>query len=139
MTAPVELVPGFSVQIEAASSEDGNCEFTIKEHYPDFHSTSRGTLNEDSSLCDDELHYHPTDLAETDLNYNATMIDATGNPTSQGGSTSIRGSGSMRTWEGSWTKCSGIEIVRYTIAARPYKVLVPLTLTDIPIPRGHTQ
>ena len=139
MTAPVELVPGFSVQIEAASSEDGKCEFTIKEYYADFNSTARGILNEDSSPCDDEIHYHHTDLAEIGLNYNATMIDATGNPTSKGGSTSSRGDGSMRTWEGSWTRCSGIEVVRYTIAVRPYKIVVPLTLTDVPLPRGRTQ
>ena len=136
MTAPVELVPGFSVQIESASSEDGKCGFTIKEVFDGFDTWWHGTLDEDSSTCDEDFDRWRPDLPDTDLTYKATMIDATGNPTSNGGLTlsSGIGVGSIRTWKGSWTECSGIEVVRYTIIVRPYKVLVPLTLADISIP-----
>ena len=136
MTAPVELVPGFSVQIEKASSQDGTCGFTIKEVFDGFDTWWQGTLDEDSSTCDEDFDRWRPDLPDTDLSYKATMIDATGNPTSNGGLTlsSGIGVGSIRTWKGSWTECSGIEVVRYTIIVRPYKVLVPLTLADISIP-----
>ena len=139
MTTPIELVPGFTVLIEEARSEDGKCEFRIKEEYEGFAGSSTGSLNENSNSCEGQFARYRPDLSEIDLNYNVTMIDGTGNPTSRGGggggeSSSSSGSSGMRTRRGRWTDCSGIEFVRYTIAVRPYRVVAPLTLADIPIP-----
>ena len=80
MTAPVELVPGFSVQIESASSEDGKCGFTIKEVFDGFDTWWHGTLDEDSSTCDEDFDRWRPDLPDTDLTYKATMYRCDGQP-----------------------------------------------------------
>jgi hypothetical protein len=139
MTSPIELVPGFTVLIEEARSEGGRCDFTIKEEYEGFTGTSFWSLEENLNTCVGLFPSRRTDLSEIDLHYNVTMIDATGNPTSRSGgsnsaSSSSSGDSGMRTSRGSWTDCVGIEFVRYTIAVRPYRVVTPLTLSDIPIP-----
>lgn len=139
MTTPIELIPGFTVLIEEARSEDGRCDFTIKDEFEGFTGTSFGSLEENSNTCVGPFPSHRIDPSKIDLNYNVTMIDATGNPVSRSGgsggaSSSSSGDSGVRTSRGSWTDCIGIEFVRYTIAVRPYRVVAPLTLSDIPIP-----
>lgn len=136
----MELWPGFRVIIETALLEDGTCEYAIKEEISGL-SNSDDVLKQGYDLCGaDELGWYRFEdiFTDRDLIYNRDMIDASGMPTSRNGgsrSSSSRKSGGMtsRTESGDWNECSGIAFIRYTIAVKPYKLVVPLTLRDIPV------
>jgi hypothetical protein len=136
----MELWPGFRIIIETAQLEDGQCKFTIKEEVTGL-SNSDNLLGRSYDLCDpdESSWYRPEDaLTAIDLFYSRDMIDALGMPTSHRGgnassSSDSSGGRTLRTESGRWEECSGIEFIRYTVAVRPYRLVIPLTLVDVQV------
>ncbi len=112
----MELWPGFRIIIETALSEDGRCEYTIKEEISGLRH-SDDMLRQGYDLCDpaeDMWYRSPDDFTERDLIYSRDMIDSLGMPTSRGGgsrssSSRSRDGVTSRTESGDWSDCSGIE------------------------------
>jgi len=130
----IELLPGFRMIIETALSEDGECEYLIKEEISKS-SHHVGLLMENYEEFWLETSW---ELTDRDLIYSRNMIDSQGKPTSRSGGRRSSGGHSsdgvlVNTLSGTWSDCSGIEVIRYTIAVKPRRFVVPLTLTDIPV------
>lgn len=133
MTSPLELLPGFSVLVEQAQSENNQCNFRITETFPDLGPAYDRLLIEDSPVCGESPSILGGDLSRYRLFYNVTMVDTRGEPVSQRVSRAYIGS-DMVIRTGVWTECKGIALVRYTLAVGPQRVTVPLTLREIPLP-----
>ena len=77
------------------------------------------------------------DLYKRAYLYDLTKMDSEGKPTSSdreytGSKTSYDPEGkTIMTDTGYLSDCSGITTLRYSIAVQPYKVIVPMTITDI--------
>ena len=130
----MKLWPGFRILFETATSEDGKCEYLIKEEISK-PSHSVGLYRKDY----EDLWLGTTwELTDKDLIYSRNMLDSQRKPTSRGGGRTTSGGHSsdevlVNTLSGNWSDCTGIEVIRYTIAVKPRRLVVPLTLTDIPV------
>ncbi len=133
-----DLVPGLSVQIDRREYDDDHYYYRVKRE----HSGNRlvtGILTQDYPVSDFVL------LDHVDIVCNMDYVDQQGNVVTfsdprdvaeSNSSTSTgpgyRGPGIIGT-DRILHKTHDIEFVRFTIALEPYHVIVPLTLTDIPI------
>lgn len=130
------MVPGFRVVVEKAlSSEGDNCEFVIREDRTDL-DVAQVVLHKDDESCDpferDWARPWPR-FTQRDLVCHRDMIDAEGKLTSYNGYSSSGSGGDINEARGVLHNCGGIATIRYTIAVKPYRLLVPLTLADIPV------
>jgi hypothetical protein len=134
-----EIAPGLQVKIEEASSEAGICTYDIREKFSSGKVTDEiETLFQENGLfCDYEIsdyRHGPLVLSDFDLFYNVRFIDAEGAPTTHlGGQTGGGGGSTEKIRRGTWTNCSGIAALRYTIVSQPRVMRVPLTLRDVPV------
>jgi hypothetical protein len=124
----MELLPGFRVWIDKAVSEGDKCEYTIKEEIDASSVASGSFFSPRSNVCD---RLYTKRLEDHDFIYHFEVLDSEGNPATYAGNSSGSGSGGIRIRTATWTQCSGIDVIRYTIAVDPYRVMVPLTLVDI--------
>ncbi|MCF7973863.1 MAG: hypothetical protein K9N55_08615 [Phycisphaerae bacterium] len=134
----VELAPGFRVLIEKAVSKDGICEYQIQQELTGPPNSYLG-LSPYDELTSFILLSSPkiADLYTRDYLFSLTLMDSEEKPTSSdreytGSKTSYDPEGkTIMTNTGYISDCSGIATLRYSIAVQPYKVIVPMTITDI--------
>ena len=126
----VEPIPGFRILVETADYQDGKCNYTIKEEISSGRVSFSMTLFEDlMPLMHSPSHYW-------DYMYTINLISPQGNPEWRGGNTSSRsfsssGDGNTsKTKYGAWSNCTGKEVIRYTIAVKPNKLLVGRPRSD---------
>ncbi len=128
----VELVPGFRVRVTAADYQDGECTYRI------FEEISPGRAHFSMTLFDDLEPMMHRPFQYWDYMYTVNLIGAQGNPewlsgSRAGSSYTTRDKFAHNTISAVWGNCTGEEVIRYTIAVKPKKFLIPLTLLDIPI------
>lgn len=137
----VELIPGFEMIIETVTVEEGQWAYTIKERRT-LDSSMEGILTPGTIHCEEidvmEFHRHSFPLTDQDLIFNRRIVDSEGNLALRGNHNSHSGSGSqgerLDVFRSSGTGVHNIAAIQYVIATSPYTRIVPLTLTDIPVP-----
>jgi hypothetical protein len=132
----VDVVPGLQVSVAIITLQDGTYQYTLSEKRHDL-SHVRGILKTDVQTCEPlglSHPFHMPDLAAVDLVYNRDIIDSNGNILSSAGPDFSSGGRSGSSTSSRMCSDSGCPVcVRYTIGVKPYKLVVPLTLTDIPV------
>jgi hypothetical protein len=130
----IDLVPGLSVQIDGAEYEEEANRWRFHTRRRNFSNTlTIGILTQDYTVTEYSL------LDRVDMICNMDFVDQLGEVVTSYGTRHIddvkarsRGHATAITG-GYFTWDQGIEFVRFTIALEPYHMIVPLTLTDIPI------
>ena len=142
MDAWIELVPGFEMIIETVTVEEGRWAYTMTERRT-LGSSTEGILTPGTVYCEQademEFHSHSSPLTDEDLIFNRRIVDEEGNLALRGNHSSYSGRSSQGEHVGvftvSGTGVHNIAAIQYVIAASPYKRIVPLTVTDIPVSR----
>jgi len=130
----LELAPGFRVRVMTADYQDGECNYKLFHQKSGNAIFSRGSFEDLTPMMHRPYRYW-------DYIYTFNLVSLQGNPEWRGGVSGTGGSYSYGTGDGfshstrsgTWRNCTGEEVIRYTIAVKPKKVMIPMTLTDIPV------
>ena len=130
----LELAPGFQVRVMTADYQDGECNYELFHQKSGNAAFTRGSFEDLTPMMHRPYRYW-------DYIYTFNLVSLQGNPEWRGGVSGTGGSygyGSgdgfrYGTSSGTWRNCTGDEVIRYTIAVKPRKVLIPLTLLDVSI------
>ena len=134
-TGWLEPTPGFRILVETADHQDGVCNYRIQEEISASRVHFSMTLFEE--LVPMIIVGHP--FPYWDYMYTINLISPQGNPKWNGGVTMQRSYSTKdnktrnQTRSATWINCTGEEMIRYTIAVKPQKVIVPLTLADVTV------